>query len=329
MINKIFLEPLLELIECGVFIGSRAILSNTNLNPYQNYKTGEFFYDSQKPINDIDIVCLKKDIKFDFDKNKNIVNNFIIVNDIKINVEIHIADDIESLKIIYDSFVTDDEIITEYLPYELLYAIKRGHMTFDIKWLKNIHQMYQLKNKLKYIYDIDSKYISSVKMTVKDFYILHEKCMKKIHGDNKPKFSFDKSADEFFGQYVNRYIEHDKLHEYFKHTEIPMYKKILKGEVSCDKNKWDELSSNEKIYCALEEIYVIASERYLIPKILKGDSNLFVRLSFMKAMNSLSTTMTSGFFRDFLIDNYDVILLNYNPDYYKILYDVVTENSPR
>lgn len=318
-------------INKGIIIGSRSLEKfqhDVNGIYISNYN---FFYDENETITDIDIVCDRKDLNFDISKDKKTHSLIVEDNGINFIIDIYLTD-IESFKLLNDTIRNSPKIgswyddIVIHTSEELNYAIKRGHAMYDIKWFKNIHKMSKLEKEIRiwlpfYVKTSDGN-IPELYESIGDFVELHEKCMIEIHGSNKPKFTFDKSADEFFTDNLKRYFNHDELHEYFKHQDIPLYKKILKGDVLCEEEKWNELSEQEKIQCALEECYVIASERYLIPKIVKGDKNIFVRYAFMNALCGLSTTMTSGWFRDFLIDNYNEILKNYDCEFYKKLYKI-------
>ena len=318
-------------INKGIIIGSRSLKKfECDVNGIYLIDNS-FYFNENESITDIDIICDRKDLDFDIPEYKKTHSLIIEDNNIKFIIEIYLTD-IESFKLLNDTICNSPKLgqqyddIVLYTSEELNYAIKRGHIMYDIKWFKNIHKMSKLEKELRiwlpfYVKTSDGN-IPELYETIGEFSKLHEKCMIDIHGSSKPKFTFNKNADEFFSDNLKRYIEHDELHEYFKHDDIPMYKKILKGDVLCDKEKWDELSEEDKIHCALEECYVIASERYLIPKIIKGDNNIFVRYAFMNALRGLSTTMTSGWFRDFLIDNYSEILQNYDCEFYKKLYQI-------
>ena len=72
----------------------------------------------------------------------------------------------------------------------------------------------------------------------------------------------------------------------------------------CDKQLWDNFTHEQKIHTVQEETYVIATERFLVPKEFKYPA----KLAYNKALNKVCTTLCSNWFRDFAIDNYPEIL---------------------
>jgi len=74
----------------------------------------------------------------------------------------------------------------------------------------------------------------------------------------------------------------------------------------CERELFDRLPFENKVQSVLEEAYVIASERYL----LKDD--ISPRDAFIKALRRICTTLCSGFFRSFAIDNYFDIVSGYD-----------------
>lgn len=129
---------------------------------------------------------------------------------------------------------------------------------------------------------------------------------KKAFPQTNPKLNVTK--DDFFDDYVVKKYDHDLLHEIVSYYDKPMYSLLQDGtdSVWCSKSKWDELEHFQKCYCVAEEAYVIAAERFLI----RSDWKKSKRISFIWAMNKICTTLTSGWFRDFAIDNYAHILDN-------------------
>ncbi len=125
--------------------------------------------------------------------------------------------------------------------------------------------------------------------------------------------SLNVNKNEFFKNETYNKYDHDDLHEAIKIGNYPAYKDILSdnAQVKCDKTKWDNLSDYKKLNCALEECYVLALERSLIPNDFKTNP----KKAFETALIKVCTSITSGWFREWCWENYDYILENYE-DFY-------------
>lgn len=93
----------------------------------------------------------------------------------------------------------------------------------------------------------------------------------------KDQIKLNKKPEEFFIASYNQ--QHDQLHEHFKLTDEPIYKKFLKdGEpVAVDKTKFSLLTYQEQIYSVIEESMVVAYERNL--NLLNGFKHVYTKLS--------------------------------------------------
>ena len=70
----------------------------------------------------------------------------------------------------------------------------------------------------------------------------------------------------------------------------------------CDEKMFTELSFDDRIKTALEEIHVIATERILVHK------NIPLKHARYKALKHLITSMTKGWFNRFLVVNFDHLM---------------------
>ena len=88
----------------------------------------------------------------------------------------------------------------------------------------------------------------------------------------------------------------------------PAYLNYIKddAEVMFSKSKWNQVSDEIKMRGAIEEVYCLALERSAIP--YRGKIDPFV--SFKIALEKLSTSISSGIFRDWVYDNYYQIINN-------------------
>lgn len=114
------------------------------------------------------------------------------------------------------------------------------------------------------------------------------------------------SVDGFFNDAVSKLYDHDWLHKLYAYNDVPMYTKMQREPTIawCDKDIWDNFTDIEKQQCVAEECYVIATERFLVPNNWKYS----VKLAFMNALNKVCTTLCSGWFRDYAIENYAEIM---------------------
>lgn len=160
---------------------------------------------------------------------------------------------------------------SKYVDLNFLYTIKCSHLHYDINWDKHCIDIMLMQSKGC---ELDE-----------ELYSLLMKDWENIHG--KKRVNLNQSKDQFFTKYVTRLIDHDTLHEMIAIKDEPIYKKILKDgkEILTDKNKWDNLSHNDKLLCILEEVYVTAFERW---------SDLPPTISKMKAMKLYCTSLAKN-----------------------------------
>jgi len=114
--------------------------------------------------------------------------------------------------------------------------------------------------------------------------------------------NFMQSKENFFGDAVSRKYDHDYLHELFAYQDKPLYTKLLRQAnlAWCEKEKWETLTTEEKLQCVAEEVQVIAAERFMIP----NDWKYPCKLAYVKALDKVCTTLCSAWFRDHALDNY-------------------------
>ena len=114
--------------------------------------------------------------------------------------------------------------------------------------------------------------------------------------------------DDFFNDPVEKKYNHDWVHELAAHYDKPLYTRMKRdfSLAKCERDMWEGFDYRDKVLTCLEEAYVIATERCMVP----NEWN-FNRLKAMNvAITKLCTTLTSGWFRDFCIDNWDELWYN-------------------
>jgi len=194
----------------------------------------------------------------------------------------------------FDNFNNKDP---KYLDLNYLYTFKISHAAWDINWEKHMMDIEFLKSK-------------GCKIDEKLFNILYKK-WEIIHGKKKVKMNV--KNEDFFKENIKRRYDHEWLHEQFKFDERPMNEKIRKDLSSpiCSEELWNNLSYPEQIKTALEEIFVLASERYIFV-----DKPMPYKTARIKTLKQMITSSTSGWFNKFLIINFDSLRI-FSEDYFK------------
>lgn len=218
------------------------------------------------------------------------------------NVEILLAERSESLKKYLEYSIGET-----FAPVEVLYSMKRGHIHFPIKFKKHIHDYCFLHDKVEGV-DI-----------LEDITSIHYEETEKRLGKLKTP-SLNKSVKEFFGQsqnYVESFFVHDDIHKVMAHYDKPLFEKMQKDKTfaRCEKDIWRIFPYEHKCKCVLEEAYVIALERKILP-MLFGEGKAYTSLeAFDWALMRICTTLCSGWFREFATNNYFIIKKLYNENY--------------
>ena len=209
----------------------------------------------------------------------------------------------------FDQFADDKHTVDfcgttlHVMPLSILALIKRSHLWRDLSFDKHItHYVKHLQRYAKFNLDTAEGKLhkelldNRTKQTIEAYPQFHPK--------------LNQSVADFFDDAVPKIYEHDYLHELFAFEDYPMYTRLQTDATSawCSKDLWLELSHQQKIQCVMEESYVIATERFLIPK----QWNYPKKLAYMKALNKVCTTLCSGYFRDFAIDNYEELANSYD-----------------
>lgn len=174
-----------------------------------------------------------------------------------------------------------------------LTIIKRSHLWRDLSFQKHITHYH------KHL----AKYRAGFKEV--DELILENRTKLTMAAYPQGHPSLKKSVKDFFDDYVEKKYNHDYLHELVAYHDKPLYTQLQRDSSSawCDKDLWDKLSTADKIKCVAEEAQVIAIERFLVP----SNWNYAPRHAYLKALDKVCTTLCSGWFREFAIDNYPEI----------------------
>lgn len=245
-------------------------------------------------------------------------------------IEYFIADDVESFKVLLENGGNES-----YASPEVLYSMKKSHIHYPLRFEKHIHDYLFLREKLRQEKDLSLEDDLNSHLDWCDelpiFTALHKKCVEQVFGELRtPKMTESKS--KFFGKskkYVTSYYVHDDMHKAIAlmHAGDPVYQQILAdgAEVETDLLKWSKLSLQHKIWCVLEEVYVIALERKIIPPLFEGGLGLTPKQAFDWALMRVCTTLCDGFFREFATRAYNEIQKQYNPDYVHLFFKNISQ----
>lgn len=236
-----------------------------------------------------------------------------IISPVKIDikgVEVHYPDEYQS-QYILDNFQSGEYIEHEGLRIEVcslegLACIKRSHLSLNLMWEK--HMATYNKHLKPHLNRKHWKWIKARERI-------------QLEKARQGSSSLRKSVVDFFDDAVTKKYSHDWIHELVAFHDKPLYTCLQPNpEVAwCDKNLWDELPYEDKVRCVAEETSVIAVERWLVPSEWKH----YKKLAYYKALNKVCTTLTSGWFRDFAIDNFEAIVNLYRPMLFNQLEEVL------
>lgn len=224
----------------------------------------------------------------------------------KKNVEILLADTSQSLKkyLFYQKIKGGADL---FACAEILFSLKKSHIHFPVKFHKHIYDYVFLNN-----------YFSG-KDILSEITKINFKETESRLGELKAP-SLNKSVDNFFGQsssFVKSYFIHDHIHQAVAHYNEPLYLKMQEDRTmaKCEKSLWELFTYEEKCKCVLEEAYVIALERRILPALFGGHKWFTTREALEWSLMRICTTLCSGWFRKFATDNYDRIVSMSDADF--------------
>ena len=224
----------------------------------------------------------------------------IFANSINKFAEIEIVDDNEHSRQLYDIILNDKETIFEeqygYASLDVIYLLKMSHRfkknsPHFLKTMRDIHNLRKLGAKIREEH--------------KEFFKIREKL---TYNYSHPKLN--KSKKDFFNDKIKYIYDHDSIHESVKIDVLPAYQYFKKEgqEVFCDMKKFESLPQRVKLNAVYEESCVLALERSIIPY------NTDYKKAFLKSLEKVCTSITSGKFREFAWENYYSVVDMYTPE---------------
>lgn len=264
---------------------------------------------------DTDYFCYRVDCPFDLTRFEESICNFLYT-DKKNKREVFIVDNCPPLQ-----WVLKNNIDSTYMDLSNLLVLKNAHKHFYLgKYKKSFKHLIDYSRLLKCIF------LSSKQKSISEEYsqwLIEWAYFNDSRLLHFPKL--DKSKDDFFqsGDLVY-YHEHDYLHELLAIEDKPAYTKCLTGEVMFSNKLFNQLDYQSKVNMVLEESFVLALERCLIP-MFHGETYLPAITpleAFKYSLVRVSTNISSGAFRSFAADNFCQIYeeyLNKHINYYKTI----------
>lgn len=189
-------------------------------------------------------------------------------------------------------YILDNYTFGDVATLDELYTLKISHSEWEFKdWDKHIADAYAMRQ--------------AGASLVPELYAIAYKQWELKKG--KKNINLNKDKEEFFTSGVRRKYEHDSVHAAVAYNDDPMYMRILKddAEVMTSAEKFKNLTEEEKIMLAQEEVMVLSLERDLIPN---GEPMPFdIHTSYRKQLRLLITRYSKGWFPLWMIQNYHLI----------------------
>lgn len=192
----------------------------------------------------------------------------------------------------------------DVMDLDYLMLTKRSHLIYPIHFDKNIEDYHFIKSVWGPLERTE---------LMNEYYKLRYDEAAARNKQRTPKLNV--TTEDFFSSKlaVPSYFVHDHIHEMMAHDGVPMYTKMQPDPSMawCSKDMFFKLSYEEQVQCIQEEGYTIALERYIIPQYGEKCNDFFD--CYKRAVKRICTTLCSGWFRDFAIENYDKAIAWYNP----------------
>lgn len=182
-------------------------------------------------------------------------------------------------------YVVDNNVDKVYVDLDYLYTIKLSHVPFNDR------------KRITHLKDIDVMKKAGARVDVKLYDMLWSEWEDRF---GKKSVNFSTPNKYFFKETIDRVIEHDTLHERLAFYKAPMHTLIRYNDESpyCSEILFDRLSYDDKIITVLEELWVIATERFLLK-----DRRTSFQLAKVKSLDKLITSLTKGWFNRFICEN--------------------------
>lgn len=187
-----------------------------------------------------------------------------------------------------------------FRPLDLLYFLKMSH-----RYLKNSPHFLKTMRYIRRLRD------AGAELQHLDLFKRRE---KETYSYPHPKLN--QKSSKFFdpNQGIKYIYDHDSIHIALARCPgKPAYTffKDDQAEVKVSREKFFALPEEVRLNSVLEESYVLALERSQLP----FPGVLTPRQSFLKALEKVCTSISSGWWREYAWENYDAAVTRYSGDY--------------
>lgn len=303
-----------------IIIGSKALLFRLNMNDEVIQRFAK---------SDYDVIMSVEDFTEWSEKNREYIKSLVPVKENKFKAivshngktkkyEIEVGFEGTSSKFLLDNVdtVTDftglgflsEKFRALNLEYQLL--TKKSHLIYPVHFEKNINDYHLIKSMVGE-FELDE--------TMQEYFKLRSDEAKARYKQRTPKLNI--TTEDFFNSKLNvpHYFVHDDIHEVMAHHDEPVYKKMQPDPTMawCAKDMFFALPYEMQVQSMQEEAYVIALERYIVPQYGENWTDFFT--CYKNALKRICTTLCSGWFREFALENYPEAIKRYNPFFVDIL----------
>lgn len=205
---------------------------------------------------------------------------------------------------VYKGFLGEDFLVLSG-PY--LGITKKSHITYPIHFEKNIIDYQNIC-----AFENRNFMVDNLNELELEYYNLRSNEVSERSPQKTPKLNV--STEDFFSSKlpVPSYFVHDDLHALMAHRDKPIFEMMQRdnSKAWCEKDMFFALPYEYRLEAVVEEAYVIAMERYIIPQHGNNVKDHFE--CFKNAVKRICTTLTSGWFREFAVVNYNNVIKKYD-----------------
>lgn len=153
---------------------------------------------------------------------------------------------------------------------------------------------------------------------------------KETYSYKHPKLMGVTKGEFFSDDGINYVYDHDSIHENVAIGYRPAYTYYQPSEeqIETSKEMFFKAGKATQLLGVLEEAYVLSLERSIIPFGTKDDP-VKCRQAFDIALEKVCTSITSGWFREFSWENFDLVNQLYDQEYVKRFFDAVERGEVR
>lgn len=179
-----------------------------------------------------------------------------------------------------------------FLDPDLLLTLKLSHANWDIHFDKTIFDIHFFKQKQALVKE--------------DLYTELVKVWQTVHGPKS--VCMNQKVDKFFKENIPRKHSHEYAHKCVAFKNRPMHESIRPdlSSVWCSAELFKALSFDDQLLCVCEELIVTAIERF---SLTNQSSKIEILIALKKAFTKLCTSMTTGWFARFAVENFHAIMI--------------------